>query len=160
MLNLRRREMAMAIVGGAALGPGGDAVSADRDGTSANKAVIASLIEVVWRQGRIDELPRFWTVDCVNHADPAPEKQGLAALKRYHETFAAGFADLEGVKIAIDQQVAETDRVVTQTTMTAVHKPSGRPVSLQSIRIDRLAGGKIAEHWSVADTAGLMRQLA
>jgi predicted ester cyclase len=30
---------------------------------------------------------------------------------------------------------------------------------LATIRIDRLAAGRIAEHWSVADMAGLMSQI-
>jgi len=32
-------------------------------------------------------------------------------------------------------------------------------VALATIRIDRIQGGKIAEHWSVADVAGLIQQL-
>jgi predicted ester cyclase len=36
---------------------------------------------------------------------------------------------------------------------------TGRSVSLATIRIDRIVDGKIAEHWSVADMAGLVQQL-
>jgi predicted ester cyclase len=36
---------------------------------------------------------------------------------------------------------------------------SGKTVSLSSMRIDLFQDGKIAEHWSVADMAGLMQQL-
>ena len=125
-----------------------------------NKAVVARFIEVVWREGQLDQLPSFWTVDCVNHADPSRDKNGLAALRRYHESFGKSFADFEGLQINLDQQVAERDRVVTQMTTRAHHKPTGRQVSLATIRIDRLEGAKIAEHWSLADMAGLAQQLA
>ncbi len=37
--------------------------------------------------------------------------------------------------------------------------PTGKAVSVASIRIARFAGGKIAEHWSVADMAGFMQHL-
>lgn len=64
------------------------------------------------------------------------------------------------------QQVAEGDRVVTQIATSARHTaefmghaPSGRTVTLATIRIDRLEGDRIAEHWSVADMAGLLAQI-
>ena len=124
-----------------------------------NKAVLQRFIEQVWRKGRIDELPTFWAADCVNHADPATDNHGLAALRRYHEGFASAFADFQDMSIEIQQQVSEGDRVVTQMLTRAIHRPSKRPVKLATIRIDRIADGKIAEHWSVADMAGLMQQL-
>ena len=62
--------------------------------------------------------------------------------------------------------VAEADRVVSQVVSRGRHSgafmgipPTGKDVSLQAIRIDRFAGGKIAEHWSVADLAGVMQQI-
>jgi len=126
----------------------------------ANKRVIQDLIERVWRNGRINELPTFWTADCINHADPAPQKRGLAALRLYHEDFAQWFRDFDKVKIEVQQQVAESDRVATQMILRAVHREKHRSVSLATIRIDRMIDGKIAEHWSVADMAGLTQQLA
>ncbi len=69
-------------------------------------------------------------------------------------------------KIEFLQQIAEGDRVVSQVVFRADHTgpvfgkpPTGKSVSLASIRIDRFAGGKIAEHWSVADMTGFMQQL-
>ncbi len=64
------------------------------------------------------------------------------------------------------QQVAEVDRVVSQMVFRGKHTgplfgkpPTGKAASLASIRIDRFDGGKIAEHWSVADMDGFMRQI-
>ena len=125
-----------------------------------NKQVVLDLIEQVWRQGHIDTLPRFWTDDCLNHADPALEKRGLAALKRYHEGFATWFADFRDISIQVLQQIGEDDRVVTQMLLKATHLATARGVAMATIRIDHFEGGKIAEHWSVADMAGLAQQLA
>lgn len=124
-----------------------------------NKSKIASFIDVVWRQGRLDALATFWTSDCVNHADPAPSNSGLEALRRYHAQFSQAFAEFQSPTIELVQQIAEGDRVATQIVTKATHAASGRSVALSTIRIDRLREGKIAEHWSVADMAGLMRQL-
>jgi predicted ester cyclase len=64
------------------------------------------------------------------------------------------------------QQVAENDRVVSYITSHGKHSgsfygisPTGRSISTSVIRIDRVQDGKIAEHWSVSDAAGLIQQL-
>jgi predicted ester cyclase len=128
------------------------------DALEANKRVVTNFVDAVWIQGEVARLAEFWTEDCVNHAALAGAEKGLAALKTYHEHFAAAFANFSDVKIQIEQQIAEHDRVVSQIQTTARHS-SGKHVRLATIRIDRLASGKIAEHWSVADMAGLMEQL-
>lgn len=133
------------------------------DDTHWNKQVIQDFIQVVWREGQLDKLGEFWTEDCINHAAPSGEEKGLSALRAYHAQFATAFSDMQ---INLQQQVAEADRVVTQIIATVRHvgtflgiAPTGRTVSLATIRIDRMQGGKIAEHWSVADMAGLVQQL-
>ncbi len=125
-----------------------------------NKSVVADFIDAVWRRGELDKLPSYWTADCVNHADPSPSNRGLESLRRYHEQFSRAFAAFSDPTIQIEQQIAENDRVVTQMVTRAHHAASGKTVMLATIRIDRLEGGKIAEHWSVADMAGLMQQIA
>lgn len=129
------------------------------DMREANKRAINDLIDEVWRKGQLDALPKFWTADCLNHADPAPDKRGLEAIRKYHEGFAYWFADFNDIAIEVEQQVAENDRVVTQLLLCALHKPTNRRISLATIRIDRMENERIAEHWSVADMAGLMKQL-
>ena len=112
-------------------------------------------------------LPTYWTANCVNHAAPDPGRVGLDALRMYHEGFFTGFLPaFSDLAIEFVQQVAEGDRVVSQMVFRATHTgplfgkpPTGKAVSLASIRIDRFEGGKIAEHWSVADMAGFIQQL-
>ncbi len=135
--------------------------------TEANKQVIRRLVETVWLSRNLAALPEFWTAGCVNHAmPPGTDNRGLAMLHAYHEQFFSAFAAFSEIKIEIVQQVAEAGKVVTQMTTRARHtgafmgiSPTGKAVTLETIRIDRLENGKIAEHWSVADMAGLMQQL-
>ncbi len=132
-----------------------------------NKRRLREFVRVVWEEHNLSVLPTFWTSDCVNHAAPGPDNVGLAAIRVYHEGFLTGFLPaFSNSRIEYVQQVAEGDRVVSQMIFRAVHTgpvfgipPTGREVSLASIRIDRFAGEKIAEHWSVADIAGFMQQL-
>ena len=91
---------------------------------------------------------------------------GLDALRGYHKAFFAQFAAFSDLEIEIQSQTAEEDRVVTQMVTRGRQTgeffgiaPTGRAVSLATIRIDALRDGKIAQHWSVADLMGLMQQL-
>lgn len=76
-------------------------------------------------------------------------------------------AALPDLAVTIDDQVAEGDRVVTRKTFRGTHKgsfrgesPTGRAVEFPVIDIARLEGGRIVEHWAVADVASLLAQLA
>lgn len=131
-----------------------------------NKARLRAFIDAVWIAGDLDALPQFWTEDCVNHAAPGPDNRGLVALRAYHQQFAAAFAAFDDIDIQIVQQLEEADRVATQLRARVVHRrpfagvaPTGRAATLSSMRIDRMEGGRIAEHWSAADMAGFMEQL-
>ena len=131
-----------------------------------NSQAVREFIEVVWEGRDLAALDRFWTSDCVNHAMPGSDNHGLEALRAYHQQFFADFSAFSGLQIEVVQQVAQDDRVVTQLLTRGDHTgpfygvpPTGKRVALATIRIDRLVGGKIAEHWSVADVAGLMQQL-
>jgi steroid delta-isomerase-like uncharacterized protein len=132
-----------------------------------NKQIIQNLIQTVWHGQDLVALKDFWTEDCINHAMPGTDNQGLNVLRDYHESFfKTFFTAFSNVHIKILRQVAEDDQVATYMTTQGTHSgpflgmpASGKTISLSSMRIDRFQNGKIAEHWSVADMAGLMQQL-
>lgn len=136
--------------------------------TEANKQKVRDSIQAVWVKRNLAVLPEFWSEDCINHAmPPGTDNRGLGLLHAYHEQFFIALSALSDIQIEIMQQVAEADKVVTQMTTRANHTgafmgyaPTGKIVTLDTIRIDRLEAGKIAEHWSVADMAGLIEQLS
>jgi predicted ester cyclase len=108
------------------------------------KQTIKAFIDAVWVRGDLDALDRFWTDSCVNHAAPARQDVGLAALRSYHESFAASFAAFSDSSIQVFQQVGEDDRVVTHLVTSGRHvgefagtPPTGKQVALTTIRIDR-----------------------
>lgn len=134
--------------------------------TTKNKQLVQTFIQAVWNSQNLAALKDFWTEDCINHAMPVINNKGLEVLHAYHESFFADFAAFSNVQIEILQQVAESDRVVNYLKASGEHSgtffgiaPTGKQVSLLSIRIDRIQDDRIAEHWSVADLAGLMQQL-
>lgn len=132
-----------------------------------NKQIVSDLIREVWHQGNLDILSDFWSEDCINHAMPAANNRGLEALRIYHEslsvTLTEAFTDFQ---TEILQQIAEGETVVTQMRSTGKHQgtflgipATSKNITLSAMRIDRLQDGKIIEHWSIADMAGLMQQL-
>jgi predicted ester cyclase len=68
--------------------------------------------------------------------------------------------------VTIEDQIAVADKVVTRYTARGTQQgelmgisPTGKEGSVTGIDIDRVSGGKIVEHWSEADTLGMMQQL-
>lgn len=134
--------------------------------TETGSQIIQAFIDEVWRQGAIDALSQFWTDDCVNPCGasrPGRWSDGPARVPRVLRRLLRRV--LRRTRQII-QQVEQDDRVVTQLVTSARHTAefagvpaTGKPVTLATIRIDRLRDGKIAEHWSVADVAGVLQQL-
>jgi steroid delta-isomerase-like uncharacterized protein len=135
--------------------------------TDKSKQIIQNFVQVVWNGRDLTALKDFWAKDCINHAMPGTENCGLDALRIYHESFFGDFfSAFPNIQIEIMQQVAEGDRTVTYITSQGEHNgvfygipPTGKRISTSVIRIDRIQDGKITEHWSVSDAAGLMQQL-
>ena len=132
--------------------------------TDENKQIVQKFIQVVWREQNLAVLGDFWTADCINHATTEADNCGLDALHTYHESFFSEFSAFSNIQIAISQQIAEADRVVTCITIKGKHTktfhgipPTGQCIETSVIRIDRIQDNKIAEHWSVANTTNLMQ---
>jgi predicted ester cyclase len=69
--------------------------------------------------------------------------------------------------VAIDDMLAEGDKVVTRQTFSGTHSgewlgvpATGRRVRWAVIDIVRLENGQLVDHWAVADFHGLIQQLA
>lgn len=88
---------------------------------------------------------------------------GLEGGKQVHKKTLIGMPDWH---TAIDDLIAEGDKVVARITMTGTHTgdfygfpATGRHVSFTGIYIARIANGKIVEHWGEEDGVSLLQQL-
>ena len=77
--------------------------------------------------------------------------------------FRSGMPDL---RVVIEDMIAEGDRVATRYALEGTHggqlfgiAPTGRHLSIKSMSVEWLSGGKIVEHWRVTDELDMMRQL-
>lgn len=131
-----------------------------------SKAMFARLQEAI-NSGDADLVAK--TIDEVVEPDvrmstPLPVKAtGAQAQKEVFAILLRAFPDLH---IAIEDVIAEGDRVVYRNTVTGTHQgtymgvpPTGRVITWNEIFIVRVAGGRIAETWGVVDVAAQMRQL-
>jgi predicted ester cyclase len=82
-------------------------------------------------------------------------------MKRTIELNRNAFPDM---KLTVEDQVAEGDKVVTRWRGEMTHTgelagaaPTGRRVTITGITIDRLEDGQIVEAWRSMDTLGLLQ---
>jgi len=88
---------------------------------------------------------------------------GIEGAKTAHQIMLAGFPDYQ---TAIDDLIAEGDKVVARITMSGTHTgsfmgipPTGKRISFTGMYIARIDDGKIVEHWGEEDGVSLLQQL-
>ena len=109
-------------------------------------------------EGSFDE---FIAQDYVGHLGATTmDRHELEHMER---EFSAAFPDAQH---AINDLIAEGDRVVLRTTACATHRgtfqsiaPTDRPVEFTGLVVYRIAAGKIAESWGEIDFLRLIREL-
>jgi steroid delta-isomerase-like uncharacterized protein len=127
-----------------------------------NRRVMRYAFEEIMNHGNINAVDELFASDFVGH-DTAGGTFGREEFKEGVRAMLAAFSDR---RVAIEDQLADGDKVATRWTVTAVHSgefqgipATGGRGSMTGISIDRLAGGKIVESWEVTDEAGLLRQM-
>lgn len=104
--------------------------------------------------------------DMVRHdlSDMVPEREGSAAVGDFLQMLHAAMPDLH---MQVEDVFGTGDgRAAARTTLTGTHAgeflgvaASGKRVSFNAITLYRIAGGRIAEAWSLVDWAGALAQM-
>ena len=88
---------------------------------------------------------------------------GAQALKEVFARLHTAYPDLH---VAIEDLIAEGDKVVSRNVVTGTHRgeymgipPTGKAVSYNEIFIFRFVNGRIAETWGVVDVLSQLKQL-
>jgi steroid delta-isomerase-like uncharacterized protein len=124
------------------------------------------VIDKVFNDGDLDFLNVLMAPDAITHElavyGPAATR-GPKMAGQFIALFRAAFPDL---RVTVLDQFASGDRVTTRWRMEGTQlerlmgiEASHRSMSVEGIRIDRIADGRIAETWSQWDTMGMLRQL-
>lgn len=128
-----------------------------------HKVLLRRYVDEVLNQGTVDALDQFFAADCVDHTAPPGTPLGVGGIK---QLLSMTFAAFSNVSVTIDKLIAEENKVVTmfivRGTYTGEFKgitTTGKEVNLMQISIDRIASGKIVEHWGLVDQMALIQQL-
>ena len=116
-----------------------------------NKELIRRYNEEIWNGHDLEKARAYLGGDQIDEAI------------EHVRQFLTAFPD---VHITIDDLIAEGDKVVarlrasaTNTGPFAGQPPTGKKVQIHSIRIYRIAGGKIIDTWAMQNRLELMEQL-
>lgn len=138
------------------------ASTAEADGDAA-KAVVRRNTEEVQGGGDFALFDELFADDYVDHTPQpgtTPDKDGTRLL---YQSLRTGFPDFHP---EIHWQSVDGDLVTTYKTYRGTHRgafrgiePTGRAVSFETVDVMRVQGGRIVEHWGVANLLSLMKQL-
>lgn len=128
-----------------------------------NKAIVRRYLDEAWNKGNVDSMDELMTTDYRRYVgvtgtylDRERQKQRIAGIR----------AAFEPVQLILDDILAEGDKVTIFIRIKGTHNgtfmgvsPTGKDVTIGAIDILRLVDGRVAEHWGVMDTYGLLQQL-
>lgn len=129
--------------------------------TEKNKAVVRGYIEQVWNGRRTDLIEQYISEDVVHH--DAPGLDDRDSIKNF---IAMTLDNVPDMRVGIEAEIAEGDLVVLRQSISGTPQgefmgvpASGKQFSVPAVFVFRVAGGKIAELWGMADGLGMMQQL-
>jgi steroid delta-isomerase-like uncharacterized protein len=127
--------------------------------------LIKRFYEDVIANGEITLIDELTTDDILNHEEGLPgQPAGREGVKFFINAMRTAFPDIrpKSVEPVMTDGNLEAARVI----LTGTHEgelmgvaATGKTVEFESIDIIRVEDGKVAEHWGVTDTMGLMQQL-
>jgi steroid delta-isomerase-like uncharacterized protein len=130
-----------------------------------NKALARRFFAEVADGGQLDRAAEMMAADDRNH-DPGlpPALRGSRdAYINHFPMYTAAFLDM---RIAVEDVIAEGNKVAVRWTLTGTHNgslmgipPTGKRVDCSAITMQRIAGGMIVEGWMIFDALGMMQQI-
>jgi steroid delta-isomerase-like uncharacterized protein len=131
--------------------------------SEANKGLVRRICEEVINKGNFGILDEAVSNDYVYREATVGEKRGKTGFRELVTMYRTAFPDL---KMTIEEQVAEGDKVVTRWTAIGTNRgelmgraPTGKQVRVQGMVVTRFVNGKIAEETEIYDALGMLRQL-
>lgn len=137
------------------------------DEVETNKERSRRLYEEVFSKGNYAVADDLMAADILNHGPGSPPVLGTEGIKRQAVLLQTAIPDL---RVTLNDQFGHDDQVVSRWTGSGTHTgplnlstgpaaATGNSISFDEIRIDRHAGGRIAESWWIPDRFTLWQQL-
>jgi predicted ester cyclase len=120
-----------------------------------NKRLVCRFIEEILNTGNTGALADFISPDCRESNDPTGKAVGLDSMRAHVVGVRQTYPDLI---LTVEQQIAEGDWVATRITARGTHRgawlgiaPTGKPVTITGVNLDRVVNGRIVEHGGAAN---------
>jgi steroid delta-isomerase-like uncharacterized protein len=127
-----------------------------------NEALVRRFFEELCNDRRMEVADELIASDYLSHGPQAPPAEGPDGVKArvgVYQDALDGHWDVQELQ-------SSGDRVVARWVGSGTHRgelmgvePTGKPIAVDAISIFRIAGGKIAEEWTVWDALGLLQQV-
>jgi len=125
-----------------------------------NMSLARRFLEAVWHHGDLDAVEEMLAPDFVDHSLLPGQGSSREGYKRSAIEFYGAFSIAD---FTIEDQIVQGEKVVTRFSMRFIHRgeilgvpPSGEVGEYSSIKIHRIAGGKIADEWSEGNLLGVL----
>jgi steroid delta-isomerase-like uncharacterized protein len=126
-----------------------------------NKAIASRLLDALWNKQDFTVVDELVPEDYDGHS--STEIHGPEGAKAFASMLRMAFPDFQ---FAIEDQIAEGDRVVTRWSGGGTHSgeflgapATGNYITLTGLTIFRIVDGKLRDGWTNEDLLGFMTQL-
>ncbi len=128
-----------------------------------NKAIFRRYVEEIAHQGNLEVADEIFDRYVAHQPDGSTLERSPENVKRFQRQWRSAFPD---IRISIEEQIAEGDKVVNRITIRGTHQrefrgmaPTGEEIELKGVTIFRFSSeGKVVETWDSYDQLSLMRQ--
>ncbi|WP_263385512.1 ester cyclase [Granulicella arctica] len=129
-----------------------------------NKAAVRRFNLEVIQEGNKTSFNNLMAHNFINHSAPEGASNGPEGMwHTFQNILKPALSDL---RVTIQDQIAEGDKVTTRKTITGIHEgvllgipPTHKQVVIDVIDVVRLENGRYAEHWGMNSLASVIAML-
>jgi steroid delta-isomerase-like uncharacterized protein len=129
-----------------------------------NKAYVRRFYEEYYNKGRLEAIDDMLSPSYVHHTSEVPE--GEMNYEEYREHILLLSRAFPHMKVVIEDQIAERDKVTTRLTMYGTQEgdmpgmpAKGKDIKVAVITIFKVQDGRIVEGWEAYDSLDMAIQL-
>ena len=128
-----------------------------------NKKIVQRIYDEVWSQARFETIDELYSPNFAMDDPLTPGINGSEGYRQYAQAMHSTFA---GLKIEVEDQIAEGDKVVTRWRSSGTHTgemmgipPTGKAGSTTGMTITHIIDGQVVSETTEWNALGLLQQM-